>query len=413
MPFLRAALWLGKSVETRRTLHSQPSTLNFLKLLDRYVLRNFFEPFFICFFGFISIWLIFDLSDNAQEFLSARASFKAIAFFYLTQLPATVLISLPVGLLLALLFSLSRMSRSNEIISMLTAGRSVMRVLLPLLFVGLGATGVCFALNYELAPHAEAIKKVALEQIGSGRRAGEIEPVKGHLFRDRMNHRTWYVRQFTPGSLQLERVHITQQEPDGRITKKWYAQRAVYDPKTRNWVLNRGMTVEFDENGDIATTDNFPDSYRNVPDWTETPWRVGSSRLDPQGLSIPDLREYLRYNADFPPAQLAPYRATLADRWAVPWTCLIVVFVAAPLGIVYSRRGVLAGVASSIFIFFGMIMMRYLFLALGKGGRLTPELALWIPNALFFAIGIVLLYFRATNRDLPKLSWKEKTRPLS
>ena len=44
--------------------------------------------------------------------------------------------SLPIGLLLALLFSLSRMSRTNEIISMLTAGRSVFRLLLPLLFVG-------------------------------------------------------------------------------------------------------------------------------------------------------------------------------------------------------------------------------------------------------------------------------------
>ena len=103
-----------------------------MQKLDRYVLRNFFEPFLICLGGFIAIWLIIDFSDNSNDFLQARASAKTIAAFYLTQLPATILLSLPIGLLLAVLYSLSSMSRRNEIISMLTAGRSVTRVLLPL-----------------------------------------------------------------------------------------------------------------------------------------------------------------------------------------------------------------------------------------------------------------------------------------
>ncbi len=48
---------------------------------------------------------------------------KTLAFFYLTQFPQILVICLPYSLLLALLYSLSRMSRSNEIISMLTAGQ--------------------------------------------------------------------------------------------------------------------------------------------------------------------------------------------------------------------------------------------------------------------------------------------------
>ena len=150
-----------------------------MKLLDRYVLRNFLEPFFICFFGFLSIWLIFDLTDNGSDLVQAKASMKTIGMFYVTQLPQIVLISLPVGLLLATLFSLSSMSRRNEIISMLTAGRSVPRVLLPLIVVGVIASAFLGWLNYELAPHAEAIKKSALEQISRGRRQGEVESVNG------------------------------------------------------------------------------------------------------------------------------------------------------------------------------------------------------------------------------------------
>ncbi len=380
-----------------------------LKLLDRYVLRSFLEPFFICFFGFIAVWLIFDLADNGPDFTQARASLKAEGYYYLTQLPQTVVISLPIGLLLGLLYSLSRMSRSNELISMLGAGRSVPRLLLPLILVGVLATVVCAALNYRLAPRAEAVRKQALEQISRGRRAGEVEAVRGHLFRDRTEDRIWFARRYTPGALQLEGVQITQQDEKGRIHKKWYALRAVYDPRTKVWTLSRGLAVEFDKRGEVAKTDHFPAGRRELANWEETPWRIGSTRLEAQGLTVPELREFLRFNGDFPAQQLAPYRATLSDRWALPWTCLIVIFVAAPLGIVFSRRGVLAGVASSIFIFFGMIIIRYLFLALGKGNRIDPVLAPWIPNAFFLAVGLILLYFRTTNRNLPKLAfWRKR-----
>ena len=61
-----------------------------------------------------------------------------VARYYATQIPQVFIILLPVALLLSLLFALGRMSRSNEIVSMLTAGVSLPRVLLPLIGIGLG-----------------------------------------------------------------------------------------------------------------------------------------------------------------------------------------------------------------------------------------------------------------------------------
>ena len=83
---------------------------------------------------------------------------------------------------------------------------------------------------------------------------------------------------------------------------------------------------------------------------------VASSELDPQGLSVPELYDYLRYNSDFPAPQLAPYRTHLADRFALPFACFVVVLIAAPLGIVYNRTGVALAVAGALCIFFGMIL---------------------------------------------------------
>jgi hypothetical protein len=40
----------------------------------------------------------------------------------------------------------------------------------------------------------------------------------------------------------------------------------------------------------------------------------------------------LHFNADFPATLLAPFRTHLHYRFALPWTCLVVVCIAAPLG---------------------------------------------------------------------------------
>lgn len=379
-----------------------------MKLLDRYLLRNFLEPFFICSFGFLAIWLVFDLADNGPDFFQAHASFKQVGYFYLTQFPQIILISMPVGMLLALIFCLSRMSRSNEIISMLTAGRSVVRVIMPLVFAGIVLTAGLVWLNYEAAPRAEATKKDALDQITRGKKAGEKEALAGYLFRDRQHDRTWFIRRFRQTSGVLEHVHITQHSADGAILSRWYARRAQFDAKTHTWTLERGMQVDFTPSGDIAAREDFQTGVKKIEGWAETPWRIASAHYEPQNLTVPELEEYLHFNNDFPEVQLAPYRAYLYHRWAFPFQAFIVVFIGAPLSIVFSRRGIVGGVAGAIFLYAALLLSTYFFLALGKGSRLNALAAAWIPNLFFFAIGLVLLYLRSTNRDLPALTFKRK-----
>jgi LPS export ABC transporter permease LptG len=372
-----------------------------MRLLDRYILKNFLMPFAYSFFGFLAIWLIFDLADNGPDFIGAKASLWKVGYFYATQIPQVMTVSLPVGILLALLYSLSRMSRSNEIISMLTAGRSVLRIILPLFACGLLATAVSSVLNYKWAPRSELMKRQIINQLTRGK--GDKDVFEGQLFRNRADFRTWYAQRISVKKNELQGVHVAQQDAGGALLSKFYARRAVFNPATKTWTFHRGMRVDFKPDGDIVKQDMWLDGARDFTGWSETPWRISSANLDAQNLTVPELRRYLRGNADFPRAQLAPYRTYLWHRQAVPWACLIVVFVAAPLGIVYSRRGVLAGVASSIFIFFGMIFLTNFCLALGKGDRVSPFLAGWLPNLLIGVIGIFLLWLRATNRELPTI----------
>jgi LPS export ABC transporter permease LptG len=376
-----------------------------MTLLDRYVLRSFLEPFLLAQGSFLGLWLVFDLSDHGAEFLKAGASPVQVAEFYLSQLPQILLLAIPVAILLALLFSCSRMSRTNEIISMLASGRSLGRVLLPLFGVGTLLSLGCLALNYKLAPRAEAAKREALSNLrGSSAKQNPRDLVEGHLFRDRLSHRTWFVRRLRPNGSVLEGVQVLQQDTEGNIRRKWYAARAVHDPVTKRWTLQRGMIVDVNTEGEVLKIDNFQEQgQRQVDDWPETPWRIASSRLDPLQLTTPELEEYLRHNADFTRLQLAPFRTTLEDRWALPWSCLVVVFLAAPLSVIYSRRGILQSVGAAILLFFLLLTGRSLFLALGRANRLAPELAAWAPLGALFLTGLFLLWLRSSNRDFASL----------
>jgi LPS export ABC transporter permease LptG len=370
-----------------------------MTILDRYVLKKFLMPFAYCFMGFVGIWFIFDLADNLQDFIQGKATFEVLLDYYASQVPEIIVIALPLGTLLALLYSLSAMSRSNEIISMLGAGRSVVRILIPLMLVGLVLTGITAYFNYETAPQATGMKKQTVGDIKRGRK--KERSIRGHMFKNREEHRLWFASRLSLENGTLQDLQIVQQDSGGNIREQWYAGLGEYDPATRTWTLNYARHVVFNPNGDLERSEIQQRIV--IEGFSETPWRLSSSRMNADFLSVPELRDYLYFNGDFPESRLAPYRTHLHYRWAMPTICFLVILVAAPCGIVYSRRGVLGGVALAIGLFFSLVLVSSLFIALGKGGRVSPFTAAWGPMIAFFAAGVYLLWMRSTNRELPKL----------
>src|SRR5213083_1334891 len=366
-----------------------------MRLLDRYVIRNFLQVYIYCIAGFISIWLIFDVSDNISTFIDQHVPLSLVIRYYATQIPQVFIILLPVSLLLSLLFALGRMSRSNEIVSMLTAGVSLSRVLLPLIVVGLLTVGASMALNYSLAPPAELARKSFLSEA----QARPARNIQGQIFRNRTDLRTWFIQNFRLGDTTFNNVQVLQQDANDNIVMSYVAGRANYRSQTKTWDLENVRLAYYDAAGNITKEEFRP--ALTIEHWSETPFRLGSANVQAEFLSFPELREYLHFNSDFPATLLAPFRTHLQYRLALPWTCLVVVCIAAPLGIGYSRRGVLSSVAAAVILVFSMNFLTHLFLALGEGDRISPWVAAWTPNLLFAAIGLYLLYLRASNREAP------------
>ena len=373
-------------------------------IMDRYVVRCFGTPFLLCLTAIVSIMIIMDLGDNGKDFMEADGfNLLTVAVFYIKQLPFMIVAVIDAALLLSLLFALGKMSRANEIITMLGSGRGVLRILMPLILVGGYCALVSLAFNYEWAPRAERLKDEMLQTIDSEdeREKRNKTDSRNVGFKNVEDGRFWYMYRVPidlTGGNKIRNLEIHETTADGRAGRQWYAKTAWWEPTGKSWFLYNGRYW------DLPDSPGVPFDRLIIRGWTETPWLIQSDKIKPEFLGVRELISYLNTNAHFPERNLAKYRTTMQSRFAVPMRCLVVVLIAAPLGIVFSRRGLLGGVAYAIFIFAGIFFLTSTFQKSGEAGYMHPIPAAWLANLLFAGVGALLLYYRAKNRDASALN---------
>lgn len=381
-----------------------------LELMDRYVLENFMLPFFFSLISFVAIWILGDLSNNGSDFVGSGVGL--IFTYYLVQVPFVVLFVMPIAVLLSALYALGKMSKSNEFISMVGAGRSVPRILAPLFIAGLYLSLVGLAFKYQWAPasvgYREAIKESVkrekmMKEKGDNRPREVLWSKRGWMHVDRAERRTWFVGR-VPLKLsdEMADVIVTQLDEKDQPVKMWIARKArwVWDSEPPKWILQRVRIYTYDSER-IPTIEVVPEL--ELTEWSETPWKVLSSAQNPEYLGIPGLTMYLNVHRNLDARALAPFKTNWWSVFAEPFACISMILVAAPLGIVYSRRGAMGGITAAICLFAMMYVLNGTFIAMGHTAAVPPFVAAWTTNVFVALIGLILLRYRAKNRDLPTL----------
>ena len=375
------------------------------KLLDRYMLRSFLQPLVFCFLAICMLWIMWDMLDSLRDFQDANAPVGRVLAFYLSLVPYIFVETIWAVLLLSTLFTLMKMSRSNEIISMLGAGRSMGQVLRPVFVVAALVSVMSLAANYYWAPRAEGNRQAIMRTLGEEEQGAAL--AQSLMYRDEPSRRTWFISSF-PFNLRedkLRGVEVFTEDEKGRLVRSLRAQSAYWWPDGR-WSFYRSLEMTYqDGNPDQQI---LSPARVDISDWPETPWSIISSSLQPDYMSVQELVSYLKAHDSIQKSKLAAFRTQLFHRFAYPMECFIAVLVAAPLGISFSRRGVLGGVAGAILALIGLVFLNQLFLSLGKGMKMPASLAVWMPHLIVGAIGLTLFTFRSRNRDLPSLSWLVK-----
>lgn len=371
-----------------------------MRLLDRYLLREFATPFCYCFFGFYIFWVSFDLLSQLDMFQRNKLSAGDVLKYYVIKMPDQFSVVIPVALLLALLYALTHHARHNELTAIRAAGISLWRLSLPYFAVGFVLAVVTFATNEFWLPDslAEAQRFLGVEQ--KGRKTANRHVLHKVGFSNTARNRTWFMESYNLRTHEMVRPKVKWTLITG-TRREVSAEAGFWNGEA--WVFTNVQELVYPP---VKAALPGPPIETNLLVWTElseTPAEI-ESEIKIAQINQSDLRQIRK--AQFSIQEILDYQARnpgkgdksrvldtkLHGRMAAPFTCIVVVLIALPFGAMTGRRNVFVGVASSIVICFAYFVLVQVALALGTGGYVPPWIGAWGPNLLFAITGFVLTW---------------------
>lgn len=369
---------------------------SFAGTLDRYMARQFISAFTLCMGTLLAVFMLMDLQNNISDFREAEDTLGLIATYYGMNIPAIFVFLLPYVLLLALLYCLGKMSRHQEIVSMIQTGRGILRIVAPLLITGVFTSIICLIFNYHWGPWAEGNKDIVIDMA----KDGQADRARSVLYRDSKSKRVWLVGAFPyrfEKSGTIRNVKVMQFNDAGHPTQRLEAAKATWSRDKKHWTFSGTQLIDLESK---PTPTKIETGESITRDWQETPWQLVKPGLDSTHLGIPELNSWLKAHENVEWANQLPYLTQWHYRLAQPLICIITILLAAPLGIVFSRRGIGGGVSIALFLSAGMLFASTFFLTFGEAGHMPPALAAWSTNILFALIALYLFHRRLTGRPI-------------
>ena len=350
-----------------------------MRILDKYLLREFLVPLLYCFDAFVMLYIVQDLLGRLGDFIQHHAKVTQVISYYLIILPEAVVMMLPMALLLATLFCLSNLGKNNELIAFRASGISNLRLATPFLIAGTVATVAVFFVYEFFVPTGKARAETFKSELhGHGSRT----VLDNFFYANMTENRAWYIHRFNTQTKQLDFVEIHQRKPDGTALLDVFAKNATW--VNGHWQFNDADVYDHTLPHDVLVRV----AETNFPAFNETPIRLALEGREPEQLRINELHQQIKHTT----FKLAAYKVELQRRFAFPLICLIVIWLGFPLGVHVSRRGgALLGVGTALVLVVAFFLVMNIALALGKGERIPPVMAAWLPDALFAGIGAVLM----------------------
>ena len=341
-------------------------------LLDRYVARAYLRVAGIAFFALLGLFYISTFLDKSDKIFKGQATASSVGVLLVYMTPQFIYYVIPIAALLSVLVTFGVLSRSSELTVMKACGISLYRTALPVVILSLAFSAAIFGLEQKLLARANRRAEVL---------DAKIRGRQPRIF-DAMNRRwvvsrdgdIYHFRYFDPDRDELSGLTIYTPRKDAwALATMTYAERAKY---ASGWHAPSGWIRDFTAPTPVLTS--FKD--RRLPD-LEPPEYFESEQPVAEMMTIVQLRRYVQELAASG-LNVIPQAVELHRKLAFPFVTFVMTLLAVPFGVSMGRRGTLYGIGLGIVLALSYWILSSVFVALGKGGLLTPVLAGWAPNVI-------------------------------
>ena len=357
-----------------------------MRLLDKYILKEFVRFFCITGISFIALYLIVDFFEKIRMFLSNSASIIQMTSYFLLSIPLIISLILPAAVLLAALLTYSTLSKFSEITAMKANGISLYRLSLPVLIFASIIAVFLFYFSELITPAAlQKTEHIVRVDVQKQKNLGffKQDEIWYHGERAIYNFKMFDVVNYT-----LRGITINYINPDFTLQMRIDAQRAEW--KNGKWIFFNLLQTHFDSNNSPV----LEWSKQKIIDLPEKPNDFKIIQKDAEKMGFFDLRKYVKkirsegYDA-------TRYLVDLHGKLAFPFVTLILVIIGISFSLRQERHGgVMQSLGIGIIIGFSYWIVHAFSMSLGRSGILPAILSAWLANIIFFAAAAAL-FFRA------------------
>jgi lipopolysaccharide export system permease protein len=381
-------------------LQSNGLQLNFnlmRRTLLRYLLVEEAVPFFV---SLLVLTLVLFLGKTMRYFKLLFITGSGLADFgklLLYLMPYLFAFTIPMATLLAILLAFARLAHDNEITAMKAAGISFYQTIPPVALLAGFAWLVTLSLSNFVLPHANSAFKRAILEMARSR--GELI-LKERIFNDQFSGLVFFINSISPDGKHLRQVFISDsRSPETKssiVAEEGFVVHSA-DGDRMTLRLLRGQIFRVAAEMQSLQTIRFQNYDFNL-DLDSFALGGKELRKAEKHLSFNELRQKLAA-AKVGSREHNKLSYEFHRRLSLPFACIVLGFLAAPLS-VQSRTGSrLSGVVLGLLLF----LLYYVFIsaakALGEGGSYPPAVGMWLPNVIFSTLAIVL--WIKTARESP------------
>jgi len=347
--------------------------------LDRYVARTFLSSWLVSAVFFIGLFGVLKFFGNLGNLIERGLGddmLGNLGLYYLYQLPTIVITVAPFVMLMAALFTVTRLQRHNEFMAMLLTGRSSRRVVGPIVVLSVVfIAGLIWV--QEVAAPATAVAKLELEaNLNSSDGALVLDEVKALDSDGRLFVATGYHVE----EERIERLYVSYADGVGRQINI-EGTDAIHDADAGGWRVRDG----------VSEVHNPDEREPEAEDVAFVP-----TDLQPEDLLVGYLQEFeLSYQEILERAERYPnknmYRLRKHYHFTYPLSIFLLVLLGLPFVLRTQSSSRWMGPAISFGICVVFMLVDVNLRMLGRDGVISPVLAAWLPVVVAGSLAFVLM----------------------
>ncbi len=352
-------------------------------ILDRYTAKLFLAYFAAGLLVFVTLFLTVDFLGFAVR--NSEAETSSLLKYYLYFTPEIIHQMLPVGALLAMVFTLSTLNKSNELVAMFSIGMSLARISAPALVLVAMISAFSFWMSDRVLPRF-AQKKNYVEYVEIKKRPGLYSTVNTNKIWYRSENVLFNIKTLNPEQASAQGLTLYYFDSAWNLIQMITARALSIQGSL--WELSDGSVTLFSHESSFPLTKTFQKKQLTM---NEDVADLTSSGNSSEVMSLAELGRFIKKNKEGGLDTLR-YEVDYHGKFGFAFSAFVMCMMGIPFSVSRQRSG---GTFLNIGLCIGLSFLYWVSfssaLTLGKHGVLPPIVAAWMPNFLMFSGALVLL----------------------